>query len=113
MIYELFITKEFAIYAFFDITANWDYCVMGFESFYCQPDLSSLNSSVCSSRLLSPPGVVRMEQRNDTLLELGVYDDGPFEVGDENDKNPELVPAPANSYLGKTQLALPPSSIHC
>lgn len=40
---------------------------------------------------------------------MGIYDDGPFEVGDENEKNPDLVPAPANSYLGKSQLA---PSIH-
>lgn len=42
-----------------------------------------------------------MEQRNDTFIEMGIYDDGPFELGDENEKNPELVPAPVNSYLGK------------
>lgn len=42
-----------------------------------------------------------MEQKNNTLLDLGVYDDGPYEVGDENLLNPELVPVPANSYLGK------------
>ncbi|CAK6954171.1 integrin alpha-6 [Scomber scombrus] len=45
-------------------------------------------------------GVVRVEQKNTTLLEMGVYDDGPYEVGDENILNPELVPVPANSYLG-------------
>lgn len=45
--------------------------------------------------------MVRLEQKNDTLLDLGIYDDGPFEAGDENEKNPDLVPAPANSYLGK------------
>lgn len=43
-----------------------------------------------------------MEQKNTTLLEMGVYDDGPYEVGDENILNPELVPVPANSYLGKS-----------
>lgn len=44
--------------------------------------------------------MVRLEQNNDTLVEMGHYDDGPFEVGDESDKNPDLVPAPPNSYLG-------------
>lgn len=53
----------------------------------------------------SASGVVRLEQKNDTFLEMGIYDDGPFEVGDENEKNPDLVPAPPNSYLGKSQLA--------
>lgn len=42
-----------------------------------------------------------MEQKNNTLLEMGVYDDGPYEVGDEHLLNPELVPLPANSYLGE------------
>jgi syndecan 4 len=41
-----------------------------------------------------------MEQKNNTLLEMGIYDDGPFEVGDENLLDPDLVPVPANSYLG-------------
>uniref|UniRef100_A0A3B4VE67 Integrin subunit alpha 6 n=1 Tax=Seriola dumerili TaxID=41447 RepID=A0A3B4VE67_SERDU len=45
-------------------------------------------------------GIVRVEQKNNTLLEMGVYDDGPYEVGDEHLLNPELVPVPANSYLG-------------
>lgn len=41
-----------------------------------------------------------MEQKNNTLIEMGVYDDGPYEVGDEHLLSPELVPVPANSYLG-------------
>lgn len=43
-----------------------------------------------------------MEQKNNTLLEMGVYDDGPYEVGDEHLLNPDLVPLPANSYLGES-----------
>ncbi len=35
---------------------------------------------------------------------MGIYDDGPFEAGDEIEKNPDLVPAPANSYLGKSYI---------
>ncbi|XP_030613631.1 integrin alpha-6 isoform X2 [Archocentrus centrarchus] len=45
-------------------------------------------------------GVVRVEQDNSTLLDMGIFDDGPFEVGDERTRNPDLVPVPANSYLG-------------
>uniref|UniRef100_A0A3Q0QV27 Integrin subunit alpha 6 n=1 Tax=Amphilophus citrinellus TaxID=61819 RepID=A0A3Q0QV27_AMPCI len=45
-------------------------------------------------------GVVRVEQDNSTLLDMGIFDDGPFEVGDERTRNPNLVPVPANSYLG-------------
>ncbi|TNN58983.1 Integrin alpha-6 [Liparis tanakae] len=44
-------------------------------------------------------GIVRVEQKNNTLIEMGVYDDGPYEVGDEHLLSPELVPVPANSYL--------------
>lgn len=42
-----------------------------------------------------------MEQKNNTLLEMGLFDDGPYEVGDENRLDPNLVPVPANSYLGE------------
>lgn len=61
---------------------------------------------IASLHLISPPhvGLVRLEQKNDTLLELGIYDDGPFEAGDENEKNPDLVPAAPNSYLGESEL---------
>ncbi|XP_034557972.1 integrin alpha-6-like isoform X2 [Notolabrus celidotus] len=45
-------------------------------------------------------GVVRLENRNNTMLAQYFYSDGPFEAGDENEKNPDLVPAPVNSYLG-------------
>ncbi|KAM4558316.1 integrin alpha-6 isoform 2-T3 [Odontesthes bonariensis] len=45
-------------------------------------------------------GVVRVEQKNNTLLDLGVYDDGPYEVGDAQVFDTTAVPVPANSYLG-------------
>lgn len=71
---------------------------------------SSLNSKLfllihllfCA--LIPSAGIVRMEQKNNTLLEMGVYDDGPYEVGDEHVLSPDLVPLPANSYLGECQL---------
>ncbi|KAF7661523.1 hypothetical protein LDENG_00258880 [Lucifuga dentata] len=43
-------------------------------------------------------GMVRLEQRNETLFDLDEFDDGPYEVGNENENNPD--PLPANSYLG-------------
>lgn len=49
---------------------------------------------------------MRVEQKNNTLLEMGFYDDGPYEVGDESRLDPELVPVPANSYLGGFELCL-------
>lgn len=57
-----------------------------------------------SSHVLILTGIVRVEQKNNTLLEMGFYDDGPYEVGDESRLDPELVPVPANSYLGKFKL---------
>lgn len=49
---------------------------------------------------------MRVEQKNNTLLEMGFYDDGPYEVGDESRLDPVLVPVPANSYLGGFELCL-------
>lgn len=47
---------------------------------------------------------MRVEQKNNTLLEMGFFDDGPYEVGDENRLDPNLVPVPANSYLGESKV---------
>lgn len=52
---------------------------------------------------LPPSGIVRLEQKNETFLEEGIFDDGPFEAGDENKKDPALVPVPPNSYLGNSE----------
>lgn len=49
-------------------------------------------------------GVVRVEQKNSSLWENGIYDDGPYEVGDESRLDPELVPVPASSYLGESMI---------
>lgn len=46
-------------------------------------------------------GVVRAEQKNQTFYDLGIFDDGPYEVGDESHQDKNLVPVPANSYLGR------------
>ncbi|XP_072836166.2 integrin alpha-6 isoform X1 [Pogona vitticeps] len=45
-------------------------------------------------------GVVHAAQKNQTFYEMGIFEDGPYEVGDENLQNENLVPVPANSYLG-------------
>ncbi|XP_035526753.1 integrin alpha-6-like isoform X1 [Morone saxatilis] len=89
---------------------NWHFCesrARGHEMFgSCQQGLSATFDKDFHYIIFGAPGaynwkgVVRLEQRNDTLLEMGIYDDGPFEVGDQTEKNPDLVPAPANSYLG-------------
>uniref|UniRef100_A0A7N8WV51 Integrin, alpha 6b n=1 Tax=Mastacembelus armatus TaxID=205130 RepID=A0A7N8WV51_9TELE len=89
---------------------GWHFCdsrPRGHEMFgSCQQGLSATFDKDYHYLIFGAPGtynwrgVVRLEQKNDTLLEMGIFDDGPFETGDERQKNPELVPAPANSYLG-------------
>ncbi|XP_077413012.1 integrin alpha-6-like isoform X2 [Vanacampus margaritifer] len=89
---------------------NWHFCdsrPRGHEMFgSCQQGLSATFDKDYHYFIFGAPGaynwkgVVRLEQKNDTLLEMDIYDDGPFEAGDENEKNPDLVPAPASSYLG-------------
>ncbi|XP_061549402.1 integrin alpha-6b isoform X1 [Phycodurus eques] len=89
---------------------GWHFCdsrPRGHEMFgSCQQGLSATFDKDYHYLIFGAPGtynwkgVVRLEQKNDTLLEMGIYDDGPFEAGDENEKNPDLVPVPASSYLG-------------
>ncbi|EMP35108.1 Integrin alpha-6 [Chelonia mydas] len=45
-------------------------------------------------------GVVRAEQKNQTFYAVDIFDDGPYEVGSESRRAENLVPVPANSYLG-------------
>ncbi|XP_067891516.1 integrin alpha-6-like isoform X2 [Heterodontus francisci] len=42
-------------------------------------------------------GIIHVESRN---IEDIIFDDGPYEVGDENKRDEKLIPVPANSYLG-------------
>ncbi|XP_029314787.1 LOW QUALITY PROTEIN: integrin alpha-6 [Cottoperca gobio] len=89
---------------------NWNFCegrARGHEMFgSCQQGLAVTFTKDYHYVVFGAPGaynwkgIVRVEQKNNTLLEMGVYDDGPYEVGDEHLLNPELVPVPANSYLG-------------
>uniref|UniRef100_A0A672JHS5 Uncharacterized protein n=1 Tax=Salarias fasciatus TaxID=181472 RepID=A0A672JHS5_SALFA len=89
---------------------NWNFCegrARGHEMFgSCQQGLAATFTKDYHYVVFGAPGaynwkgVVRVEQKNNTLLEMGIYDDGPYEVGDEHLLNPELVPVPANSYLG-------------
>ncbi|XP_068602548.1 integrin alpha-6 [Brachionichthys hirsutus] len=89
---------------------NWNFCegrARGHEMFgSCQQGLAATFTKDFHYVVFGAPGaynwkgVVRVEQKNNTLLEMGVYDDGPYEVGEEPPSDPELVPLPANSYLG-------------
>ncbi|XP_065147251.1 integrin alpha-6b [Paramisgurnus dabryanus] len=89
---------------------DWMFCNgrnRGHERFgVCQQGLSATFTRDYHYLVFGAPGaynwkgVVRLEQKNSSLFEQGIYDDGPYEVGDENRLDPELVPAPASSYLG-------------
>ncbi|XP_035030924.1 integrin alpha-6 isoform X1 [Hippoglossus stenolepis] len=89
---------------------SWNFCAgrpRGHEMFgSCQQGLAATFTKDYHYIVFGAPGayywkgIVRLEQKNNTLLEMGVYDDGPYEVGDEQYWNPDLVPVPANSYLG-------------
>lgn len=89
---------------------NWKFCegrARGHERFgACQQGLAATFTNDYHYLIFGAPGaynwkgIVRVEQKNNTLLEMGFYDDGPYEVGDESRLNPDLVPVPANSYLG-------------
>lgn len=59
--------------------------------------IDAFTSISCSLYL---PGELRVELFNQTVLELGTYDDGPYEVAGENSQKPELIPLPSHSYLG-------------
>ncbi|KAK7939569.1 hypothetical protein WMY93_002895 [Mugilogobius chulae] len=89
---------------------NWNFCqgrARGHEMFgSCQQGLAAAFTKDYHYVVFGAPGaynwkgIVRVEQKNNTFLEMGIYDDGPYEVGDENLLNSDLVPLPANSYLG-------------
>lgn len=89
---------------------GWNFCqgrARGHEMFgSCQQGLAATFTKDYHYVVFGAPGaynwkgVVRVEQKNNTLLEMGVYDDGPYEVGDESLLSADLVPVPANSYLG-------------
>uniref|UniRef100_A0A7N6BWJ2 Integrin alpha-2 domain-containing protein n=1 Tax=Anabas testudineus TaxID=64144 RepID=A0A7N6BWJ2_ANATE len=89
---------------------EWHFCASrprGHEMFgSCQQGLSATFDRDYHYLIFGAPGtynwrgVVRLEQKNNTFLEMDIFDDGPFETGDESEMNQNLVPAPANSYLG-------------
>ncbi|KAK1166135.1 integrin alpha-6-like isoform X1 [Acipenser oxyrinchus oxyrinchus] len=89
---------------------GWKFCesrLRGHEGFgSCQQGLSATFTKDYHYIIFGAPGtynwkgVVRVEQKNYTLLDLGILEDGPYEVGDETRSDENLVPVPANSYLG-------------
>ncbi|KAM8851137.1 integrin alpha-6-like isoform 2-T2 [Spinachia spinachia] len=89
---------------------NWHFCdgrPKTHEMFgSCQQGMSATFDKNYHYLIFAAPGaynwkgVVRAEQKNDTFLAMGIYSDGPFETGDETIRNPDMVPAPPNSFLG-------------
>lgn len=89
---------------------NWNFCEgrgRGHERFgSCQQGVAATFTKDYHYVVFGAPGaynwkgMVRVEQRNKTLMDMEMYDDGPYEVGDEHLSDPDLVPVPANSYLG-------------
>uniref|UniRef100_A0A3P9LIX6 Integrin, alpha 6a n=1 Tax=Oryzias latipes TaxID=8090 RepID=A0A3P9LIX6_ORYLA len=87
---------------------NWNFCDgrdRSHEKFgYCQQGIAA--AFVSHYLVFGAPGtfnwrgVVRMEHRNNTLIDMEIYDDGPYEVGDASLLDATLVPVPANSFLG-------------
>ncbi|XP_061579506.1 integrin alpha-6 isoform X2 [Cololabis saira] len=86
---------------------NWKLCegrTRGHERFgVCQQGMAATFTKDYHYVVFGAPGaynwkgMVRVEQKNNTLLEMGVFDDGPYEISHEDLLNTTL---PANSYLG-------------
>ncbi|XP_030636018.1 integrin alpha-6b [Chanos chanos] len=89
---------------------NWKFCegrLRGHENFgSCQQGISATFTKDYHYLVFGAPGaynwkgIVRMEQKNVSLMEMGFFDDGPFETEDERRQKLDLIPLPDNSYLG-------------
>ncbi|XP_063174231.1 integrin alpha-6 isoform X1 [Candoia aspera] len=91
-------------------SGDWSFCngrLRGHEKFgSCQQGVAAMFTRDDHYIVFGAPGtynwkgVVHAEQRNHTLDLMGIFDDGPYEVGSERLQKETLVPVPANSYLG-------------
>uniref|UniRef100_A0A4W5QZF1 Integrin subunit alpha 7 n=1 Tax=Hucho hucho TaxID=62062 RepID=A0A4W5QZF1_9TELE len=89
---------------------EWKFCEgrpQGHEQFgFCQQGLSAAFTPDNNFIMFGAPGTynwkgtMRVQLLNQTLLDLGFYDDGPYEVADEKQLNAQLIPVPSHSYLG-------------
>ncbi|XP_060677076.1 integrin alpha-7-like isoform X1 [Hemiscyllium ocellatum] len=89
---------------------DWKFCegrTQGHQRFgYCQQGIAAGFTPDENYILFGAPGTynwkgnVRTEQLSHSLVHLGIYDDGPYEAGDERKQDANLIPVPANSYLG-------------
>uniref|UniRef100_A0AAR2KF98 Integrin alpha-2 domain-containing protein n=1 Tax=Pygocentrus nattereri TaxID=42514 RepID=A0AAR2KF98_PYGNA len=93
-----------------DEGGDWKFCqgrLRGHERFgSCQQGMSVTFTKDYHYLVFGAPGafnwkgVVRVEQRNSTLLEMNIFDDGPYEVTYKTAEELDEVAVPANSYLG-------------
>uniref|UniRef100_A0A8D3CF49 Integrin alpha-2 domain-containing protein n=1 Tax=Scophthalmus maximus TaxID=52904 RepID=A0A8D3CF49_SCOMX len=89
---------------------EWKFCEgrpQGHEQFgFCQQGMSVSFTPDNNFILFGAPGTynwkgeMRVQLLNQTLLDLGFYDDGPYEVADQKQLNAQLIPVPSHSYLG-------------
>ncbi|XP_053083077.1 integrin alpha-7 isoform X1 [Pangasianodon hypophthalmus] len=89
---------------------EWKFCEgrpQGHEQFgFCQQGLAASFTPDNNYILFGAPGTynwkgeMRVQLLNQTVLDLGYYDDGPYEVADEKQLNAALIPLPYHSYLG-------------
>ncbi|KAL2091463.1 hypothetical protein ACEWY4_013726 [Coilia grayii] len=89
---------------------EWKFCEgrpQGHEQFgFCQQGLATSFTPDKNYILFGAPGTynwkgeMRVQLLNQTVLELGYYDDGPYEVAGEKELNAAHIPVPAHSYLG-------------
>ncbi|KAM8867485.1 integrin alpha-7 isoform 1-T1 [Synchiropus picturatus] len=96
---------------------EWKFCEgrpQGHEQFgFCQQGLSVSFTPDNNFILFGAPGTynwkgeMRVQLLNQTLLNLGFYDDGPYEVADQKQLNAKLIPLPYHSYLGLLFMASP------
>ncbi|KAJ8378289.1 hypothetical protein AAFF_G00244240 [Aldrovandia affinis] len=96
---------------------EWKFCEgrpQGHEQFgFCQQGLAASFTPDNNFILFGAPGTynwkgeLRVQLLNQSLLDLGFYDNGPYEVADEKQQNAQLIPVPYHSYLGLLFMASP------
>ncbi|XP_006878895.1 PREDICTED: integrin alpha-6-like isoform X2 [Elephantulus edwardii] len=89
---------------------DWSFCdgrLRGHEKFgSCQQGVAATFTKDFHYIVFGAPGtynwkgIVRVEQKNNTLFDMNIFEDGPYEVGGETNHDESMVPVPANSYLG-------------
>uniref|UniRef100_A0A8C6LC35 Integrin subunit alpha 7 n=1 Tax=Nothobranchius furzeri TaxID=105023 RepID=A0A8C6LC35_NOTFU len=95
---------------------EWKFCEgrpQGHEQFgFCQQGLSVSFTPDNNFILFGAPGTynwkgsMQVQLLNQSVFDLGYYDDGPYEVADHKEHNSRLIPVPNHSYLGRIRPSL-------